>query len=515
MAVELIPINSGQHVVTFVPKVTTDLPFFNLTYYKKNIPTKVKFEGEDDAGHPIRWEVHHNTSDEIGYAGVQAHEVWYLLIKPAIDASRLEGGKIPSIIPLAGMRECLRMIGWTAGGLEARELIKVLRQIAFAGVVADLWFPTGETDEEGKPKFKQVKGSFSRMSIYAIGEQHLSEDDLKAASFDYALEDIIYIKLDPFEMMIQEAQADNQKLIDNQYMFSVKPVARRWYELVAGKVYGTIKHKKEFFEVRYSWYMKRHHDLKKFHQLGKVTKQMKQVVKDHIESGFITKVECRKYKEPESELDFIIRFYIGQTAQDSVNRIKGYLLNKDRRRNIDVKRANVTPQIVQNSQNDTNTPDQTEKDGNRQNFVSESESESREVLALSVTTDRHIELLKILITKYQISGSKASKLVIEHFEEAKKQIEAFEFREIETKNRAGFLIKAIEEKYSLPEAYQNHLEDQKIKLELELKRELINNCSFCNETGYRNVKSDKDTFYGLMHECTHDEEIENRFEEVD
>lgn len=514
MSVELIPTKPGQHVVTFVPKVTTDLPFFNLTYRKKNVPKKIKFEGEDGAGNPIRWEVHHNTSDEIGSAGVQAHEVWYLLIKPAIDASRMESGKIPSIIPLAGMRDCLRMIGWSAGGLQARELIKVLRQIAFAGVVADLWFPTGETDEKGKPKFKQVKGSFSRMSVYAIGEKHLTDDDLKQVGFDFDLEDVIYIKLDPIEMMLQEAQAEKQKLIDNQYMFSVKPIARRWYELVAGKVFGTIKHKKEFFEIKYSWYIKHHHDLTKFHELGKVTKQMKQVVSDHLKSGFLKKIECRKYKEHDQELDFIIRYYVGQTAQDSVNRIKGYLLNRNRKKQIEVKRANVTPQIVEDSKKRVNTPTSTEKPEIDENLKPESNPQSREDLALLTdVTEEQLTVMQSLLIEYQISWTKTYELATQNLDECKKQIEAMPFREGKMTSKTGFLIKAIEESYSLPEGYLEHLKEKKKKAEAVLRQEIIKNCEICDEYGYRELATDDPNYPSEMHECSHDEKIESRYVE--
>ena len=178
MAVELIPLTPEQHALTFVPKLSTELPFFNLTSKRKDIPKVIKYQGKDTAGRPIRWEVYQDTSKEIGAPAVEAHEVWYLLVKPSIDSQRLPNGRIPEIIPLGGMRECLRKVGWTTGGHQAHELIKALTQISFAGCVADLWLPTGERDQEGKERFLQIKGRFSRMSVYAIGEHHLTEEEL-------------------------------------------------------------------------------------------------------------------------------------------------------------------------------------------------------------------------------------------------------------------------------------------------------------------------------------------------
>ena len=66
MAAELIPLKAEQHLVTFVPKLSTDLPFFNLTSSRKNLPKVINYEGIDEAGHPIRWGVFQNASKEVG-----------------------------------------------------------------------------------------------------------------------------------------------------------------------------------------------------------------------------------------------------------------------------------------------------------------------------------------------------------------------------------------------------------------------------------------------------------------
>src|ERR1043166_2605443 len=175
MAFELIPLKPEQHSLTFVPRLSLELPFFNLTSRRKDIPKVIKYQGKDEAGRPLNWEVYQDTSEEIGAPAVEAHEVWYLLVKPSIDSSRRADGGIPEIIPLGGIREWLRKVGWSAGGHQARELIKALTQISFAGCVADLWVPTGKQDSDGKERYLQIKGRFSRLSVYAIGGHHLPE----------------------------------------------------------------------------------------------------------------------------------------------------------------------------------------------------------------------------------------------------------------------------------------------------------------------------------------------------
>ncbi len=530
MAVELIPLKPEQHSVTFVPKTTTDLPFFNLTYHKKDIPREIEYEGFDDAGHPIYWRVEHNTNKRTGAPGVEAHEVWYLLIKPAIDASRKADGTIPPIIQLGGMRECLRMVGWTAGGHQARELIKSLTQIAFAGCVADLWFPTGEMDAEGKQKYLQIKSRFSRLSVYAIGEHHLTEDELKNVEFAFDLEDKLYIRLDPIEVRLQQLQAGQQRLIDNAYMFSVKPIARRWYELLAGKIFGTLKHNAPYFEIRYSWYIKHHHTLKKYDERRRVVQQMNGVVKEHLDSGFLTKVEYRKIKEADREQDFLIRYYIGASANQSINRIQGHLLNRKKREvgsPVSVKESKNadTPQIATDSRlksiTDTDLPIKEKDAKEAANFAAGVESAEREDIVLAITTlETHLlpdqkDIFGQLVNDFLIAESKAFEIVKKYpVERITSQLEAFRHREDKiNSNKAGFLIRAIEENYSFPESYLKKLKGKEAEQKQLDRQRQIDACPICNEQGWRNVKSERDTFYGVMHQCTHDPETESQFED--
>ncbi len=532
MAAELIPLKPEQHTVTFVPKTTTDLPFFNLTYRKKDIPKEIEYEGVDEAGHPIYWRVEYNTNKRTGAPGVEAHEVWYLLIKPAIDASRKTDGTISQIIQLGGMRECLRMVGWTAGGFQAKELIKSLTQISFAGCVADLWFPTDETDAEGKQKYLQVKSRFSRLSVYAIGEHHLTEEELKNIQFDFDLEDKLYIRLDPIEVRLQQLQANHQRLIDNAYMFSIKPIARRWYELLAGKIYGTLKHNAPYFEIRYSWYIKHHHTLKRFVAMKRVTEQMNRVVQEHLDSGFVIKVEYRKIKEPDTEQDFVIRYFLGAAARQSINRIQGHILNRRKREvvgQVSVKEG-IKPETTKNgdlsllkSKDDTELPLTEKVVKETANFEADKELGNREELVLAITTlETHLmsdqkELFAQLIADFSITETKAFEIVKKYpVEKINSQIEAFHHREEKvTSNKAGFLIRAIEENYSFPESYLSELKKRESKTKQIGRQKQIDDCEYCDVKGYRNIKSEMDVHYGLMHQCTHDSKIENLLEEHD
>lgn len=446
----------------------------------------IKYVGRDDAGHPIRWEVYQDTSEEIGAPAVEAHEVWYLLVKPSIDSQRRRDGTIPEIIPLGGLRECLRKVGWSEGGWQARELIKALTQISFAGCVADLWLPTGEQDVGGKQKFLQIKGRFSRMSVYAIGEHHLTDDELAQSKFEFELEDVVYIRLDPLEAKLQQLQ--DRRILDNQYMFSVSPAARRWYELMAAKIFGVVTNKGQFCEIRYSWYVQHHHTLKRQYQRFRVVEQMKRIVRDHVESGYIAKVEYRAIKEPEQEIDYIIRYYPGPGATTSMDRIQSHL----RKRRLPRRPLGI------------------QQDKHEQENVTSHPIEIKGPLALSVVTAEHQHLMLELILMFGINANRAYELVLSRRQAVQFQLDVWRFRQVNPRNRAGWMIQAIENNYEAPSTYFEVHKQQSEQQAIVAARTAIRDCAICDNTGFRYIKSGKYRS-GAMRQCSHDPTIESQY----
>jgi hypothetical protein len=124
------------------------------------------------------------------------------------------------------------------------------------------------------------------------------------------------------------------------------------------------------------------------------------------------------------------------------------------------------------------------------------------------------EIFNRLQNEFDVAESKALELVRNFsIEKIKVQIESFSYRREKVENISGFIIRAIENDYSLPEGYLELLKKkERLKAE-EARTVAIVACSFCDDFGSRNVKSEQDTFYGVMHECTHDSEVEKQFED--
>src|SRR5579885_248857 len=166
-AFKLLPLKPEQHPVTRVPKRTTELPFFYFTKKKDLLKQPIRYEGIDEFGHPMRWFVTPNPA--IGAPAIEAHEVWQRLVMPAIEQQRAKLGRVPEILPLGGVRQALRALGWTEGGRTARRLLHALRKIRGAECDADYLLP--RYGNGGQVTFTPVKGIYSRFTIYAIGDK--------------------------------------------------------------------------------------------------------------------------------------------------------------------------------------------------------------------------------------------------------------------------------------------------------------------------------------------------------
>jgi hypothetical protein len=449
MGAKLLQFRPDQHKVTAVPKITNDWPFFNLTQKKRDIAAVIKYHDVDDQGRDVTWEVYHNTTKEIGAPGVEAHRVWHLLVLPSIDAARDPvTGHIPEIVPLGRVRECLRRVGWSAGGHQARELITALSQIAFAGCRVDFHLPSGDVDDDGKTRYFVLKGRYSRISVYAIGERHLTEDELANNSFSFDVNDTIYVLLDPIEAKIQETQ--ERRYLDNEYLFSVSPAARRWYELVAPKLFGVIKHKGTYCDVSYSWYIKRHHTLKRHSEHKRVAFQMNRVVQDHLESGYLSKVEYFPVRVAGQERDYVVRYYPGPAATESTKRILANIRPRPEARPALLKKPDLT------------LPSLEMHDDNQNGFLPEVDQETTE------SGDSARSLIQALVQEFRVSTEKAEALVRDHIESVKVQLEAWPFRNASPNNLAGWIISAIENQYPLPDTYLA----RKAKLEANAARQM-------------------------------------------
>jgi hypothetical protein len=393
--------------VTLSPAGVNEYPFFCLSRRPAHLKRNIEWRGADNEGRAFTWKVKPNSD---GLPGEAAWEIWLTIIQPLLHASQpLRHGLL---IPLGGVRHCLRVLGWTISGANARVLTRALSQIAGATIEFDLWLPLPHPKPEGE-NFRRVRGRGPRILFYSIGEYQLSEAELQSGelAFDYDLNDVISIRVALEADLQQNVQ---YRPLDQVYARSVSPSARRWYELTAASVFGAVSHpnSRGYFDTRYSWYVSRHHTLEAQTGLRRIKMQMEKITKDHLKSGYLRKVE---YFETAEGDDVIIRYFPGTGAKRSINRVRSLL--SGRRGLISV-------------------------GGEQVDHITEPPPDSEaEALILQ------------MISEYGLIEKIARRLVEENAEEARKQVEAYPYRKAKPDNPAAFLVQSIREKWPLPEKY--------------------------------------------------------------
>ncbi|MCI0392091.1 MAG: hypothetical protein MOB07_25440 [Acidobacteria bacterium] len=393
--------------VTLSPAGVNEYPFFCLSRRPAHLKRNIEWRGADSEGRQFTWKVKPNSD---GLPGEAAWEIWLTIIQPLLHASQpLRHGLL---IPLGGVRHCLRVLGWTISGANARVLTRALSQVAGATIEFDLWLPLLQPKPEGE-NFRRVRGRGPRILFYSIGEYQVSEAELQSGelAYDYDLNDVISIRVALEADLQQNVQ---YRPLDQVYVRSVCPSARRWYELTAASVFGAVSHpnSRGYFDVRYSWYVSRHHTLEAQTGLRRIKMQMEKITKDHLKSGYLRKVE---YFETSEGDDVIIRYFPGAGAKRSINRVKSLL-------------------------------------SGRRGLISVGDEQVDSVPAPPPDSEAEALILK-MISEYSLIEKIARRLVEENAEEARKQVEAYPYRKAKPDNPAAFLVQSIREKWPLPEKY--------------------------------------------------------------
>jgi hypothetical protein len=213
---------------------------------------------------------------------------------------------------------------------------------------------------------------------------------------------------------------------------------------------------------------------------------MNDLIKDHRIFGYVEKVEYRAIKEPRQLVDYIIRYYPGEGAKRSINRIRSYRPRKKRPAQLALplsKDEQLTPPPAEASR--------------------EPALEAQSLLALLTSKPP---------AGFGVSEAKARELVKANSKGVEEQIAAFPYRDLGKAklNAAGWIIAAIEGNYMLPATFLEEQEKkQQVAKAMETKAS-IEGCSLCDSNGWRRVKSPEHPG-GAMKRCSHDPDIEDKY----
>jgi hypothetical protein len=322
------------------------------------------------------------------------------------------------------------------------------------------------------------------MTLYAIGSAHVTQEELQSGKFDFDfdLEDTVYIQLHPIEVEIQKHQL--QRPVDNEYLFSVSPAARRWYELVAPSFFGVTNNTKGpgFCEIRYSWYVERHHTLTRQTERRRVAMQMDKLIKDHKTFGYVSKVEYIEERAKSGEVDFIVRYWPGEGAKESTKRIRRRRSGRQLELLLPVPQDNRAP-----------TMPVAAPDNSPEGLTDEQESFLSKLMAKGVTE------------------TEARRLVTDRLEACRLKVPSLDhLPETQGKTNRGGNVRAFIERdeWQLPPSYLEAKAKAEEASKGHARRDQIAACPLCDASGFRMVTDGKTS--GAK-KCSHNAEIEARY----
>jgi hypothetical protein len=451
----------------------------------KNAPKIIRFTQTID-GNRVEAEVKISPNIEYGIP-ITADQDKYLAFQKIIERHKRETGKVENPVTFT-TAELIKLLGQSDAGLNFKEVYEWLdlmqgTQIKSQGAV---WVA-------GKKRFAtDVFNLFSR--VKRVGDEL---DDGTVADKNYVwLSDWYLENLNAHYLL--PVDFENYKKLKNNIAKALIPLLQIW--LYASRESGA-------FEKRYSEICQVL-NIKIYQYASDIKRFFGRSLDELVANGYLAGWEITKTAD-EKDFKIVLRhghkFYADRRAIKEVSNRKP-------------KKGDNSPAEPRKEENRTEIPKREKDAPERANFASEAISGGNPEPILtgnlpSAMTSEHLEAIRQLHIEYQVSYEKAVRLACENLAETLKQLEAFPFREMEPKNKAGFLIEAIEQKYSLPENYYARLREREAAAERARRQAEIEACRLCDERGWRNVKSEMDIHFGVMHQCTHDPEIEAQLED--
>ena len=294
---------------------------------------------------------------------------------------------VPKILPLGSLRSLARLADL---GTQTEKVKEALLQNAYAAIYAKISYRT----RAGKRKYAAV--AFTRYKLVFEGEELP----------DGAVADKVYLVLDDdYLKILNTAQA---RPVDYDYLRKLPPMAQRLYELLSFQIFAALKNNHRTARMLYSDFCK-YAPQTRHYTYDRVKKQMYKVHRLHLKNEYIQSVVIEDI--PGVDDDWLMIYTPGKKA----------------RAEFDFSQNPFAP--------------------GKKTMLLPSKTATEELIAGMNEEERAlIEQLK----ENQIASEIAVELVLNFKERVKQQLAALPFRKI-TKTLPGFLRKAIENDYELPE----------------------------------------------------------------
>jgi hypothetical protein len=392
----------------------------------ENKPKTIKFT-QTVEGNKVEAQVKISGNVEYGMP-VTADQDKYLAFQKIIDRIKQETGKVENPITFA-TAELLALLGTSKNGnryKDVEEWLKVMNT-TFIESEGAVWIA-------GKKRY--ASDSFVIFQRVRRTGQELDDGSIADKNYvwlsDWYLENLNNYYLLPIDF-------DNYKLLRNNISKALIPLLQIW--LYASREVGR-------FEKRYSEICqtlniteyKKPSDIKRF--FGNSLDEL-------VEHQYLAAWEIEKTADKK---DFKIVFHHGLKFYADRKRVKRLFQNKAENA-LKASQTEVSMNSSPSTPSKGKSLTERQTDGNNNRLKNDSSTFSLNQLPPTLTYEQK-QAVKEMFKEYQISLEKGIELVSQHFEQVKIQLEMFPYRNIQPKNKAGYLIDAIEKGYIIPDHYQ-------------------------------------------------------------
>lgn len=251
----------------------------------------------DNKAAAVYWSVSHNT--KYGQPGPLAYRIDTLLVNRRIE----EAGKpVPRLIRLGSLPEIARELGFA--GHNWNLLRRAIHQNASAYITAKISYRAADRSE------RFLEAGFNRYNVVFTGEK-LPSGEVASA---------VYLVLsDIFLDVLNTAQ---WRPLDYEYMKTLPPGSQRFYEIVSYQVYAALHYGNPRAKFTYSEYCLLS-TATRYLDFEHVKKQMYKILRPHIQSGYLARVEYEAIVNEQNEPDWIMYLTPGVNASREYHAFTG------------------------------------------------------------------------------------------------------------------------------------------------------------------------------------------------
>lgn len=258
-----------------VLRTETALSRFPLHLLTSTQDVQIELKNQSGA---VYWSVSHNS--KFGPPGQLAYKIDTLLINRRIEEA---GRPVSELIRLGTLPEISRELGFSTRNWGA--IRQALLQNASAFITAKITYRANDKTE------KWLEAGFTRYQVIFTGEN--LPNGLKANG--------VYILLNSiYREVLNNAVF---RPLDYDYMKTLPPITQRFYEIVSYQIYAALKHRNRRARLLYSDYCA-YSTAKRYFDFDHVKKQMYKVLRPHVQSGYIAKLEYEAITNERGEADW-------------------------------------------------------------------------------------------------------------------------------------------------------------------------------------------------------------------